>query len=65
MVFDKEEQRKIILELLDSVTIPGKAMDVLFAFKQQVIAGEVRKVELKEDPLPGGHRSQCPDELGV
>lgn len=48
MVFDKEEQRKIILELLDSVTIPGKAVDVLFAFKQEVIAGEVKKVKPKE-----------------
>ena len=46
MVFDKEEQRKIILELLDSVTIPGKAIDVLFGFKQEVIAGEVKKDEL-------------------
>jgi len=39
MVFDKEEQRKIILEILDNVTIPGKSLDVLFAFKQEVLQG--------------------------
>lgn len=48
MVFDKEEQRKIILELLDSVNIPGKARHILYAFEQEVLAGEVKKEESKE-----------------
>lgn len=50
MTFDKEEQRKIILELLDSVNIPGKAIDVLFAFKQQVIAGEIKGKDVIKEP---------------
>ena len=47
MIFDTEKQRKIILELLDSITIPGKSLDTIYEFKQQVLAG---KVEDKKNP---------------
>lgn len=42
MIFDNEEQKQIILELLGAVTIPGKALDKLYQFKQEVIAGEIK-----------------------
>ena len=52
MIFDTEKQRKIILELLDSITIPGKALDILYEFKQQVCKAEILKD--KQDPKNPG-----------
>lgn len=52
MVFDTEKQKTIILELLNSVTIPGKALDDLYEFKQQVMAGEIKKPEPGKDNPP-------------
>jgi hypothetical protein len=49
MLFDTEEQRQIILELLNGVTIPGKALDIMYAFKQQVIAGIVEEEGLIQE----------------
>ena len=48
MIFDTEKQKKIILELLDSVTIPGKALDELYKFKQEVLMGTI--AQPKEEP---------------
>lgn len=49
MVFDTEQQRQIILEMLDNLTFPGKIMDTLCGFKQEVIAGEIKKIIAEKD----------------
>ena len=43
MVFDTETQKKIVLELLDASTIPGKALDIMANFKREVLAATVKK----------------------
>jgi hypothetical protein len=48
MIFDTEKQKQIILELLDSVTIPGKALDELYQFKHDVLAGEIKPKDEEE-----------------
>jgi len=47
MTFDNEEQKRIVLELLDSVTVPGKLLDQIYHFKQEVLIARVEE-EKKE-----------------
>ena len=46
MVLDKEEQRKILLELINSATFPGQFAEEVVALKQAVTNATV---ETKED----------------
>lgn len=48
MVFDTEKQRQIILELLSVSSIPGKALELLYQFKQEVLQGTLAQ------PVPPG-----------
>jgi hypothetical protein len=62
MIFDREEQRGIILELLSSVTIPGKALDAMYEFKQQVLKGTIQE-EKKDELQPKSNKARkTPDE---
>ncbi len=49
MTFDKEQQRKIILELLKVGTFSGNSLDELYEFKQTVLKAEITKQEEQED----------------
>jgi hypothetical protein len=42
MIFDTEKQRKIILEILAVVSVAGKDLDEIYAFKQQVLQGTIK-----------------------
>jgi hypothetical protein len=41
MVFDNERQRKLLLDLLSVITFAGKDLDILYEFKQQVLAATI------------------------
>jgi len=53
MIFDTEKERTIILELLNSVTIPGKSLDELYGFKQQILQGTVKEEFPQKDSSDG------------
>ncbi len=48
MIFDREEQREIILKLLDAVSFQGNVLDKMYEFKQEVSKGTVAKKETKK-----------------
>ena len=50
MVFDTEKQRQIILELLSVSSIPGKALEIMYQFKQDVIQGTIAQPKKPGEP---------------
>ena len=49
MTFDNEQQRKLILDLINAATFLGKDVDVLYGLKQQVLAGKIPPPKLPKD----------------
>lgn len=43
MTLDKEQQRKIILELLNVGNFSGTSLDELYEFKQSVLKAEIKE----------------------
>jgi hypothetical protein len=43
MILDNKKQQEIILQLLDAVTIPGKALDDLYQFKLEVLRAHINE----------------------
>ncbi len=41
MILDSEDQRKIILELIRSNSIPGEVIDEIYEFKQLVVIAKI------------------------
>ncbi len=55
MVFDREEQREIILKLLGAISFQGNALDKMYEFKQQVLTGSIAK----DEELDGNRVDSC------
>lgn len=47
MVFDTKEQKDIILEMFSVMQVPGTKLEVMYRFKQDVLAA---KIENQKEP---------------
>ena len=45
MILDNEIQRKLLLEMFDIVSIPGKLLEQAFIVKQALVAAKIAKTE--------------------
>lgn len=55
MVIDKEEHRKMLLELLSQSTFPGTAIDKVYELKQAVIGAKFfDSTQSNENSVRGG-----------
>ena len=43
MTLDSEEQKKMLLEILSSIQIPGSAIDQIYKLKQDILKAEIKK----------------------
>jgi hypothetical protein len=43
MVLDTELQRNLLLELINSATIPGKGLDIIYELKQNILAASINQ----------------------
>jgi len=50
MTLDNEQQRSIILELIDKAQFPGHAIEMVAEFKSAVIAAPIHQPQEKEAP---------------
>jgi hypothetical protein len=53
MIVDSEEQRKLLLEVMDQVSYPGRALEMAYALRQAVIGAAVHGEDANADmPRP-------------
>jgi len=50
MILDSERQRKLLLDLLTAVTIPGTALDEVFNLKRQILQAKIQEEPANEKP---------------
>lgn len=48
MTFDTEQQRQVILQLIEASNIPGTALDAAFALKTAVLSASVGEAKADE-----------------
>lgn len=49
MIFDTEQQKQLVLDLVNSATVPGAMIETMYRLKQAVIAGEISTIKTDEE----------------
>lgn len=57
MKLDNEDQRAILLQLIDNTTFPGKARHVINALAHSIETAEIEPVEVARKPTGGRNAS--------
>ena len=49
MIFDTEQQKQLVLDLINSASVPGAALEAMYALKQAAIKGIISTVKVDEE----------------
>lgn len=49
MTFDKEDHKRLIMQLLEAATVPGNAVDAVYELRRAVENASIETVKLAEE----------------